>query len=294
MAKRQRTSVVEDLIDILAWMPWWVGVSLALVSYLLLHHLAQRPLVTHAPPGQVGGLVVGSFLRALTSVGQYIVPGICLAGAGVSAYRRTQRRRLADTVANAQSASILDGMTWQQFEQLVGEGFRRHGYQVAETGGGGADGGVDLVLVKEGEIYLVQCKQWRAMKVGVDVVRELYGSMAARGAAGGFVVTSGLFTDDASAFASGRNIELIDGRRLHEYITSTRRESATASTQRGRSQMPEQSRGVVAMKESPDNPKCPVCAKPMVARLAKRGNHAGERFWGCSAYPACRGTRSVG
>ena len=29
---------------------------------------------------------------------------------------------------------------------LVGEGFRLQGYQVVETGGGGADGGVDLVL----------------------------------------------------------------------------------------------------------------------------------------------------
>jgi restriction system protein len=46
-----------------------------------------------------------------------------------------------------------------------------------ETGGGGPDGGVDLVLRKPGgngsEKFLVQCKQWRALKVGVDVVREL-------------------------------------------------------------------------------------------------------------------------
>jgi Restriction endonuclease len=49
------------------------------------------------------------------------------------------------------------------------------------------------------ERFLVQCAQWRAFKVGVDVVRELYGVMAAKGAAGGFVVTSGKFTDDAIA-----------------------------------------------------------------------------------------------
>jgi restriction system protein len=42
--------------------------------------------------------------------------------------------------------------------------------------------------------------------VGVDVVRELYGVMATKGAAGGFVVTSGRFTDDANGFATGRNV----------------------------------------------------------------------------------------
>ncbi len=35
-------------------------------------------------------------------------------------------------------------MTWQDFERLVGEAFRQRGYRVAETGRGGADGGVAL------------------------------------------------------------------------------------------------------------------------------------------------------
>jgi restriction system protein len=43
------------------------------------------------------------------------------------------------------------------------------------------------------------------------VVRELHEAMAAEGAIGGFAVTSGAFSLDAKRFASGRNIELIDG-----------------------------------------------------------------------------------
>lgn len=46
------------------------------------------------------------------------------------------------------SVSALNDMSWQEFELLVGEAFRRKGYAVAENGGGGADGGVDLVLKK--------------------------------------------------------------------------------------------------------------------------------------------------
>ncbi|KJA09014.1 hypothetical protein RP29_18765, partial [Acidovorax temperans] len=68
------------------------------------------------------------------------------------------------------------------------------------------------------EKFLVQCKQWKAFKVGVDVVRELYGVMAARGATGGFVVTSGRFTAEAKAFAEGRNVQLVDGPRLFSMI----------------------------------------------------------------------------
>ena len=36
-------------------------------------------------------------------------------------------------------------------------------------------------------------------------------------------------------------------------------------------------------------PDCPQCGKPMVLRTAKTGRHAGSQFWGCSAYPDCRG-----
>ena len=97
-------------------------------------------------------------------------------------------------------------MSWREFEMLVGEAFRLQGYSVTETGGGEPDGGIDLTLTKGTEKFLVQCKQWKAYKVSVDVVRELYGVMAAKDAAGGFVVTSGRFTDDARKFAEGRNV----------------------------------------------------------------------------------------
>lgn len=38
---------------------------------------------------------------------------------------------------------------------------------------------------------------------------------------------------------------------------------------------------------------CPTCGGRMVKRLARRGNNAGRYFWGCAAYPRCKGTRSI-
>lgn len=40
-------------------------------------------------------------------------------------------------------------------------------------------------------------------------------------------------------------------------------------------------------------PVCPDCGQPMRLRKAKSGQHAGQAFWGCTAYPACKGTREV-
>jgi four helix bundle suffix protein len=36
-------------------------------------------------------------------------------------------------------------------------------------------------------------------------------------------------------------------------------------------------------------PSCPQCGKPMVLRTAKAGKNAGQQFWGCAAYPECKG-----
>jgi len=36
---------------------------------------------------------------------------------------------------------------------------------------------------------------------------------------------------------------------------------------------------------------CPKCGSPLRIRTAKRGRHAGEKFWGCPRYPACDGRR---
>ncbi|MEI6972330.1 MAG: four helix bundle suffix domain-containing protein [bacterium] len=40
-------------------------------------------------------------------------------------------------------------------------------------------------------------------------------------------------------------------------------------------------------------PACPLCGKPMRQRTARQGLHAGQPFWGCTAYPDCKGTRKV-
>ena len=282
---RKKSNPGDDLLELVSMLPWWAGVALAFFSYLLLHRLAVPATVTAIPPNQVGDMIVRSMGAALANVGQYVVPLICLGGAGMSAWKRQQRRSLIVDVAQAKSADALDGMSWQEFELLVGEAFRLQGFRVAETGGGGPDGGVDLVLTKGTEKFLVQCKQWKAYKVGVDVVRELYGVMAAKGATGGFVVTSGRYTDDAKAFADGRNVKLVDGQQLFGLIKQARQSLGGQAN----SAQPQPAKA-----QASADPTCPVCTSPMLKRTARKGANAGAQFWGCSTYPACRGTRPIG
>lgn len=42
-----------------------------------------------------------------------------------------------------------------------------------------------------------------------------------------------------------------------------------------------------------DAPACPVCGKPMIKRVAKKGVNSGKEFWSCSGYPDCNGTRKI-
>lgn len=287
MAGRRTSGLAEHLMELVARMPWWAGCALALVSYVVLHQIARHQVAGVVTPGQVATSVAPMVWRTLATIGQYLIPFLCLVGAATSAYRRYQRKTLMAGVVGRTTADALNGMSWQEFEKLVGEAFRLQGYQVTERGGDGPDGGIDLVLRKGQEKYLVQCKQWKAFSVGVSVVRELYGVMAATGAAGGFIVTSGRFTENAKAFAEGRNVKLIDGPRLFGLLKQ-------ATAERGAAMQTEiYPRQEPKFTEAISPPACPLCSKPMVKRTAARGRTAGASFWGCSGYPACKGTRQI-
>lgn len=85
----------------------------------------------------------------------------------------------------------------------------------------GPDGGVDLVLRKDGSKTYVQCKHWKTYKVGVEKVRELLGSMVAGGAEHGVLVTTGEFSSSARRFGREHGVRLIDGKELEHLLRVT-------------------------------------------------------------------------
>ena len=138
--------------------------------------------------------------------------------------QRSRDLRRARAVSPNLMIAPLTSLSRQQFDLLLSQAFRQRGYVIGEIAVGSqraSDIGVDLVLRKSGEYFLVHSKAWRVALVQVSVVRELDQAMRAQNAAGGFVVTSGSFTREAMGFASGRKIQLINGRTLREMLNET-------------------------------------------------------------------------
>jgi restriction system protein len=264
---RRRTGLAEELFDSLQELPWWGGVIAAGVFWFV--GMMFRAIVFES------AMMTG--LRPLFGLVFNGLVILSLLAAAASARKARSRRALLDRQVGVES---LKALSWQEFEQLVGEAYRRRGYAVEEIGGGGPDGGVDLVMRGNGKSVLVQCKRWRTQRVGVDKVRELYGVLSAEGADRGILVSSGHFTKDAQSFAAGKPLELVDGPALAELVKGVQCNPQTQPV-------------AFATVVSADDPNCPNCESPMVLRTAKRGANAGSQFYGCSQYPKCRGIRSL-
>lgn len=172
----------------------------------------------------------------------------------------------------------LDELSWRQFERLVGEMYGRQGYSLVETPRR-ADGGIDYMLARGPERWLVQCKHWQSRRVGVKTVRELAGIVAARQAAGGIVITTGRFTPPAQALATTANIRLVDGELLAGELLAMSDEPGLEHLH-------------PAHRYSPDGsgtPACPECGGDMIKRAAQNGDDPVKAFWGCARHPNCRG-----
>ena len=100
MARRRKDGIADDIIEIVARLPWWGGVVLAIVSFLVLHRLAVPPkTVVH--PGQVGQLMVQTWFASVALVGQFVLPPLCLIAALVSFMRRRKRETLVSAVTSS-------------------------------------------------------------------------------------------------------------------------------------------------------------------------------------------------
>ena len=74
MGKRKRKSSAEDLLELIARLPWWVAVLLAILSFLILHQVATRQIVNTGRIDQVGSVITKTFWKSMAMVGQYIAP----------------------------------------------------------------------------------------------------------------------------------------------------------------------------------------------------------------------------
>lgn len=208
MARRK-----ESGFEVVASMPWQVGIVSGLVGYVAIRYGVGWYFSATGNPFLSG-------LGQLASNGSFaplawLVMGGCWMAAFSSFLGRARRRKLFDRQTGRDSISQI---SWREFEMLAGEAFRRQGYSVQENGLGGADGGIDLTLRRDGRKTLVQCKQWRSSKVDVKVAREMYGVLIDQGADALKIVALGDFTTDARRFVQDKPIELIQADALIAHV----------------------------------------------------------------------------
>lgn len=99
------------------------------------------------------------------------------------------------------------GDNGREFEKEIQKLFIRKGYSARLTPQSN-DGGVDIILNKNGIITYVQCKQY-AQKIGIQVARELYGVMCANKVSKGIIATIHGANDNTLTFCKQNNIEVL-------------------------------------------------------------------------------------
>lgn len=131
MAKKNK-SIFEELMDIVSVLPWWVGVSLAAITFVGLHFYAikiENELTNSTNMFKGFGIHFIPLIKWLASI-------LLLLGALVSFINQLKRGNLFTKTASSNSVNSLNNMNWQEFEQLIYEIFRQRGYSVSETQAG--------------------------------------------------------------------------------------------------------------------------------------------------------------
>ena len=300
-----RKSELEHLVESLLKAPWWMSLVVGCIVYTFLFGVI---------PSILGGSPITSALAKLSrGIAPIAFLFFCVVGLlvffkgkmkahldnGYSVGRASQsppeefksRSTVKDTLEDWSfaapevskpeewSLAILTRLEWKRFETICVEYLRLIGHKASETRIG-PDGGVDIVVHKDGQekpVAIVQCKAWNAYKVGVKPVRELFGLMAAERVTTGIFITSGEFTFEAIDFARGKRLKLINGDKLLDAIIKLPEEKQARLLE-------------IALEGDYTTPTCPRCGIKMTLRTGRKGSNAGNKFWGCANYPRCHST----
>ena len=232
-----------------AVVPFLLGVvilyGIALVAALVAEHRLWTASL------ELSVVVVGGVM-ALTIT--YLVTILAMAALAT-------RGRYSRLLELHQTMREIRAMSWPEFEQLVAANYAAAGYEVEHVGRAGPDGGRDLVMQKDGQTVLVQCKHYRDSWVHEVPLRQFLGTLHDHHASRGIFVSCGVFDRSAEEFAR-RNpeLELVAGEQLQDMI-----QAAVTRQLDGRTFS------------------CEVCGAPMRPKTGRYG-----RFLSCSNYPACK------
>lgn len=176
--------------------------------------------------------------------------------------------------------AFLKELEWKLFEDVCMEYLKLKNCDASVTSIG-ADGGMDMkVSDNNGNVIAIaQCKAWNK-PIGVSLVRELYGVMAAERVKHGIFLTTSDFSNDAKEFAKGKALMLIDGEEFVSVINRLEDEDNKKINK-------------LVYQGDHKTPTCVNCNIKLIKRSTKKGPNAGRGFWGCINYPKCKITMNI-
>ncbi len=166
----------------------------------------------------------------------------------------------------------IDKMDGIQFEHYLSTLFKSQGYNVKVTKATG-DYGADLVLTKESEKIVVQAKRY-SKNVGISAIQEISASKSYYNATRAWVVSNSFFTKSAIELAQSNSVELLDRKALIDLVLKVNPNGVPTARE-------------VRESVTPKEIHCPRCDSKMVLRNGRNG-----KFYGCSKYPSCKGTKA--
>ena len=175
----------NSLFAILLRSPWWLSLLLAFGMFAGVRMFFA--------PG-----IAAFFALPFLAIGLY---------AAVQQLRQPSEGRVAETLARAKE------LPWDGFRAALEGAYQREGYTVTRV-----EGVADLRLAQGGVVTLVACKRWKAMRTGIESLREFDGASRERGAHARVYVAVGEITDSARAFAEERRIRLLQEQELAKML----------------------------------------------------------------------------
>jgi hypothetical protein len=116
----------------------------------------------------------------------------------------------------------LSRTSWQDFEILVANRYRRHGWEVAHCGEGRSGfrtgGEVDLRMRKDGKLALVQCGHESFLRLDVGTVERLIAAAREEQADEVIVITTGDVPEDARQVCIDGGAQVIEGAAVRDLL----------------------------------------------------------------------------
>ena len=301
--RRSKTSPLEDVVGLVAQLPWWACLGAAVLSYWTLSALARPvPIMSvHAWPDPRAHVPVGASdnLHGRAVRGADPLPG----GRGGVGRQAAQAQRLGGQRREPGQCEGAGRARWHELARLRaagGRGLPAAGLRGHRTGAAtGPDGGVDLVLRRDREKFLVQCKQWKAFKVGRGRRARALRRHGGRGGRRRFrrdvrnVHRGGDRLCQRPKRSTGRRAEALRahpaGQGSSGQFSSVRRIDPAGQ---GGTACAASSGHAVCRNSVPERHQLPDLQRRHGASGGQTRQQTPARaFWGCMEYPACKGTR---